>query len=236
MQVKHLVTTAVAALALILSASASATTINFDQSNANAASGTISYGGEGGALTGSGITFSSIIDNDGDSLTCVSCTLSFSTGDNISEGLSTGLWQFAGGGTLTLIGTLVDSGGNIIVDDGVLFTGTFGDTVQLVAESGSTSFTVSLSGNGEFNSLLAAALGVSANSAFEFSFTSIAEGSATYGENGSFSSTGLQNADMTALASNDVPEPSQVSLFGLGLMLVLGGLIFRRKHQDSSEA
>lgn len=60
MRFKSLATSAVAVKALMLSVSASATTINFDQSDASSASGTISYAGNGGALTGSGIGFDEI--------------------------------------------------------------------------------------------------------------------------------------------------------------------------------
>lgn len=106
----------------------------------------------------------------------MSGTISFSTANNISEGTRSGLWQFAGGGTLALIATVVDSDGNIVVDNDTLFTGAFGSTVQLVAASGSV--IVALGGTDDFNSALAALLGVSTDSDYEFSFTSIAEGSA----------------------------------------------------------
>ncbi|WP_423821298.1 PEP-CTERM sorting domain-containing protein [Salinisphaera sp. SPP-AMP-43] len=241
MQLKHFAITSATAIALGMSASASAAVINFDQSGAASPTGSISYDGEGGALTGSQISFDQISLNnattpDGadNTLTCNSCTINFETGQNITEAENnTGTWNFAGGGNLTLNGTAVDSEGSTVAD-GDLFTGTFdggaNESTQFVAGNGDDNLSASLTGTDDFNENLASYFGLSTNSGFDFTNTVIALGSATFGDNGSFGSDQLQNADTTVQSSQDVPAPSQFGLFGLGLALVMGGLGFRRKQ------
>ncbi|WP_423820565.1 PEP-CTERM sorting domain-containing protein [Salinisphaera sp. SPP-AMP-43] len=239
MQFKYLAAASIAALTLGVSASASATIINFDQANAQSPTGSISYDGEGGALTGSGISFDQISMNQGtlpaghdDTLSCMSCTIEFTTGANIAENITGGIWQFGTGGQLTMSGEVYDSAGTLITD-GVLFTGGF--TSAYVFGYGGDSLNASLSGADDFNETLAGYFGVIPGTDFDFSSTQIALGSATFGDNGSFQSDLLSNADVTVQSTTrDVPEPSQFGLFGLGLALMAGGLGFRRKNSGSN--
>ncbi|MGB7757923.1 MAG: PEP-CTERM sorting domain-containing protein [Salinisphaera sp.] len=235
MQFKNLAVSSAALIALGLCGSASASLINFDQANAQSPTGSVSYNGKGGALTGSGISFDEVSLNGGatpaghnDTLTCKSCSIDFKTGDNLSEGGENQVWTFAGGGNFTLSGTVMD--GSQTVADGMLFNGTFNDGgTQMVVSNGSDSLNATLSGKDDFNGALASYFGLSNNTGFDFSNTEIALGNATFGSNGSFDSGQLQNADVT-VESSDVPEPSQFGMFGIGLALVLGGLGFRRKQ------
>ncbi|WP_423822285.1 PEP-CTERM sorting domain-containing protein [Salinisphaera sp. SPP-AMP-43] len=244
MYFKHFAATSAAALALGLSFSASAAVVNFDQANAQSPTGTVSYDGNGGALTGSGISFDQISLNNAvlpegaqDTLSCIGCSIDFETGRNLSEGSETGVWSFAGGGNLTLSGEAVDSEGNLIAND-TLFTGTFDGNAdnasQFVIGNGESNLSASLTGTDDFNADLATYFGLSADTSFDFTNTVIAMGSASFGDDGSFSSDQLQNADTTVQSSTDVPEPSQFGMFGLGLALVMGGLGFRRKQNGSA--
>ncbi|HET7314506.1 PEP-CTERM sorting domain-containing protein [Salinisphaera sp.] len=241
MQFKNFAAVSAAALALGLSASASASVINFDQAGAASPTGSISYDGNGGALIGSGISFDEVSLNGGtvpdghaSTLTCVSCSIDFATGDNISEGLDDNVWSFAGGGYFKLSGTVMN--GNETIADGTLFSGVFdGGGSQFVFGTSNDSFTAALSGEDDFNSDLASYFGLSGNSGFAFSNTEIALGNATFGDNGSFDSGLLRNADVTVEASSqDVPEPSPLAMFAIGLALVAGGLGFRRKQNGGT--
>ncbi|WP_145961339.1 hypothetical protein [Salinisphaera sp. LB1] len=235
MHSKHLIACSATVLALGFCASASASVINFDQASANSPAGTVSYNGDGGPLTGSGISFDEVSLNSGaapsghsSTLTCQSCTIDFSTGDNISEDGENQIWKFAGGGAFTLSGTVVDGGQTVA--DGTLFSGAFDHNgAQFVARTGIDSLNASLSGKDELNGDLASYFGLGNNTGFAFSSTAIALGSATFGRNGSFDSGQLQNADVT-VNPNNVPEVSPFGMFGIGLALIVGGLGLRRKQ------
>jgi hypothetical protein len=239
MQFKHLAATSVAVAALGLSLSASASIVNFDQQDAQSPTGTISYAGDGGALVGSGISFDRISLNGATaptghqgSLTCMSCSIAFTTGNNTGEGTSTGIWSFAGGGNFQLNGTAKDSGGNTVAS-GLLFGGTFGDSPQIVVRTGTASLSANLSGSDDFNADLANYFGLASGPHFAFSNTEISLGSATFGGDGSFNSGKLTNADVSVQSAGpakNVPEPAELGLFAIGLALLLGGLGFRRKQ------
>ncbi|MES1937281.1 PEP-CTERM sorting domain-containing protein [Salinisphaera hydrothermalis] len=240
MHFKHLAVSSATAFALGLCGSASASVINFDQANAQSPAGTVSYDGEGGALTGSGISFGEVRLNGGstpgdhqNTLTCNSCSIDFTTGNNLSEGNEDQIWKFAGGGNLTLSGEVVNNDGQTVAH-GTLFKGTFDNGgTQVVIGNGSNSFNASLSGKDEFNSDLASYFGLNNDTGLDFSSTAIALGNATFGGDGSFDSGQLQNADVT-VESNDVPEPSPFGIFAVGLALVAGGLGFRRKQHGGA--
>lgn len=243
MQFKHLAATSVAVAALGLSLSASASIVNFDQQDAQSPTGTISYAGDGGALVGSGISFDRISLNGATaptghqgSLTCMSCSIAFTTGNNTGEGTSTGTWSFAGGGNFQLNGTATDSGGNTVAS-GLLFGGTFGASPQIAFRTpivvGNPGLSLSLSGKDDFNSALASYFGLNSSVNFNFSTTAIALSNATFGPSGSFNSGKLTNADVSvqpAGPAKNVPEPAELGLFAIGLALLLVGLGFRRKQ------
>ena len=241
MQFKHIAVTSAAAIAFGVSFSASAAVVNFDQANAQAPDGSVSYDGNGGALTGSGISFDQISLNGGNApagndsqLTCVSCSIDFETGGNVEEGPN--VWSFGGGGNLTLSGEAQDSSGETVAD-GTLFSGTFdgrpGEAAQLVTGDGQDSLSATLSGTDDFNDTLASYFGISEDASFDFTNTVIALGSASFDGEGGFSSDNLQNADVTAQPTQSVPEPSELGIFAAGLALVVGAMGFRRRQNGS---
>ncbi|KEZ79077.1 PEP-CTERM sorting domain-containing protein [Salinisphaera hydrothermalis] len=235
MQFNHLAATTAAIAALGLSVSASASVINFDQHGAAAPAGSVSYDGNGGPLVGSGISFDEINSdaaNSPNTLTCNSCTISITSGANTSEGPSE--WDF-GANTdpyaLTLSGTAMTKDSNKVIASGALFHGSISSATVLNSPSASrlTSIVV---GEDDINSGLANYYGLDSSAGFNFTNTDIALGNATFGDNGSFDSGQLQNADVTV--EHSVPEPSQFGMFGVGLALVLAGLGFRRKQSGSA--
>jgi len=206
---------------------ASANTINFDQ-RLQGASGTLSYDGNGGALVGRDISFSFVSANTPgtQSLDCNDCRLNFTTGSNITEGA---IYQFNGGGSFALTGNVTDMGGATVAD-GSLLSGMF--------SKGSAQFTKLPRNSGSFvgygtnsvNNDLATFFGLDSDSIFNFLTTEFSTGKLTFASNGGFSGN-VTAADLQAI--NDVPEPQEMAMFGLGLVLLVGGLAYRRKSDGS---
>jgi len=223
MTIKRLYCTLVACLAFI-SFNVSSAIISFDD-DTESQDGTISYDGAGGALVGSGIDFHSILgistpSNPGsvNSLTCVNCTLSFTTGTNISEGPT--LWQFGGGGSLTITGTAQTSDSTpIVIASGTLVEGSF-DSATV---TGNSSLLI-MSGFGvdDKNTGLIDYFGLGGYD-FIFADTNISMEGVTIDGNSGFSGT-VTNADFDNTA---VPVPAAVWLFGSGLLGLVG--VARRK-------
>lgn len=233
MSIKRMATSAFAVVALsgAFIGSASATVINFDQDLTQPRTGQLSYDGSG-ALVGSTISFSTIDIGTGAGFTCQNrCELSFSTGDNLSEPAGGNpTYTFDSGGFFSLDGTLVDnSTGNTVAGTGdniALISGTFSGT-QSASKIGSNS--VAFVGNGSANvsDAFLSYLGLDTDTMFVFLNTTYSLSQATFGSDGSFSGK-VSNADLTL---NSVPEPGDLAMFGLGLLLVGGGLAARRRYQ-----
>lgn len=99
------------------------------------APGSISYAGGSAPLVGTGINVSSLTGvggytNSGTSLTCTNCVLNFQTGALTS--LSSGMYDFGGGGTFTLTGMLSSPG---ISFSGTILSGSFGSSTVTTAGS-----------------------------------------------------------------------------------------------------
>jgi len=232
-KIKTIALGALCASLAFVSFNASAALISFDDDQ-RLQDGTVWYGGTGGTLGGTGIDFHSILgvdtpSNDGNSLVCIRCELNFQTGNNITEGQTTGIWTFAGGGSLVITGSVETQGGDLIAD-GTLASGSF--TEALVFGGGST-LTLSGLGVDEKNQGLIEYFGLGPD--FTFASTQIALGTvdfypcngitpSTPSECGGFSGT-VTNADFDNMA---VPVPAAVWLFGSGL-LGLVGIARRRK-------
>ena len=216
---------AVAVLALAASP-ALAATITFDQL---VDSGTLTYNGTGGPLVGTGITFQTISPsladpppfNAGTDLVCGGCTLTFSTGANVTEG--PGVWTWASGGTFTLTGTIPGIG---IVVPSVILSGTFTENPSATLVAGTLIF----GGGGiDFKApeLVMFYFGLIAppppdNMIFMFSNTEITA-TPTVGGNGSLSAL-VTEADIT----NRLPEPGSALL----LLLGLGSLAAYRRRRS----
>lgn len=207
---KHLHTTIAAIVLSVFASAANAVPVlSFDDDGA-AQDGTLAYDGNGGALVGAGIDFVSLLgtgtpSNDGAILSCIGCELNFTTGNNTSEGPL--VWTFAGGGSLSITGTLTDGGG--FSTSGTLVSGSFSD--------------VGVFGGGQ--TIIMSGLGVDTkdpdlldffgltDSVFEFASTNISIANAVINPNGGFFGT-VTNADF----DNTVPEPAISALVGLGLL------------------
>lgn len=202
-----------------------ATTINFDQKNSGA-SGAISYDGAGGPLVGKDITFSFVSADSTPtgtpSLDCNGCLLNFTTGSFNSK--TGGIYLFNDGGSFELTGDVLD--GASTVASGSLLSGQFtGD--QPFFKSGGTSGTFNGDGTNVVDNGLSAYFGIDANSDFLFMNTNFSIGTLTFNKNDDGFSGKVDAAD---LATRNVPEPQELGIFGLGLALMVGSLLYRRKN------
>jgi hypothetical protein len=190
--------------------------------------GTVSYAGTGGPALGQDILFQSILGldtpaNTGVTLDCVGCLLNFQTGNNTVEGALGGApWQFAGGGQITIVGSIPTLG---IGPGTTLLSGSFsGVGVELV--SSVTFGTFSGAGFDTKHPQLAAFYGLAEQ--FQFATTAIQAALQANG-NGAFSGT-VVNADLNNTAAappTQVPYPATALL--IGACLVGASLIRRRR-------
>jgi hypothetical protein len=178
--------------------------------------GTIVYGGAGGPAIGTDILIQAIVPIDTPNnveLTCVGCTLSFTTGNNISEGPD--LWTFAQGGSFQLTGSVPGAG---IIAPALLIDGTFSDFNPV--QSGSGDFGIGLFTGGGVdakNPLLAAFYGLGPDG-FVFGSTIVQVGTFSFDPaTGAFSGTS-NGADINNFATvPTVPNPAALLLLGAGL-------------------
>lgn len=182
--------------------------------------GTISYDGIGGALLGVAIEVDSVagIDTPANSgelgvLTCDECQLNFSTGANA------GGWTFGGGGTITIDGTLLDGGANVVASGNLLSGSWDGSSV------------ISLGNNFFSFEILAGTFSDTKNEEMTTYF-GMPTGDYIGGINLSFAMPTGTNVGArftsTAVYSGDVvntpaiPVPAAVWLFGSGLIGLVG--------------
>jgi hypothetical protein len=185
--------------------------------------GTLFYNGSGGPAVGTAIRFDQVIGtgtplNPGATLFCGvgGCLLNFLTGLNSLEEPPGTSYQWAGGGSFTLTGTLKDGLANIIAS-GTLLSGTWDSPVSGLIAGNFLGF-VGL-GTDVKNRSLVAYYGLPPS--FNFANTEISlpvtVNSTTNGFTGPVISADLSN-------STPVPEPGSLLLLGSALMgLGLGG-------------
>lgn len=215
----HTLVVAGAAIALMLSPSLShAVSINFDQNSISG--GTLLYDGAGGPLVGTGIIFDLITGIDtplhaagtGSDLTCVGCTLAFTTGANVQE---TPVYAWAGGGSFVLTGTAQDPGGTVVAS-GTLLSGVWGSFVS----GASNGVTINTGGQGTDtkNADLVAYFGITGAN-FTFASTQFSSSSLTLDPStGAFSGV-VDEADLdNRTGAAAIPEPASLFLFGSGLI------------------
>jgi hypothetical protein len=176
----------------------------------------VDYSNAGGTLTGSnsgfslsGSTLIGVVDGSG-MVTGDLGTVSFTTGALTGGNLQTG-GTFAAGGTFDISGN-----GTNGVPNGTLFSGSF---------SGPVTWAITTLGNGTHNYTLTGAITGTANGQAVAGVTlqlTINTGMGFF--NGS---TGIAGGDTTIVGS--VPEPSTVTMFGTGVVGLLG--LLRRKLQ-----
>lgn len=203
-----------------------ATTINFDQRDSGATGG-LSHDGATAPLVGSDISFSFVSSpSRPDSIDCSGCLLNFTTGDLISS--DDGLYTFGEGGSFELTGDVLDNGSTVA--SGSLLSGEFVGSQRFIRQ-GDDSGTFNGNGANTVNDALAQLYGIAAGSDFMFINTDFSIGNLDFNDDGTFSGD-VDAADLATndVASADVPEPQEVGIFGLGLALMIGSLMYRRRN------
>jgi hypothetical protein len=198
-------------LALCLPAVAQAAILKFD--DPVVPGGTVTYDGAGGPAIGDDILFQSIQGlgtplNDGVMLDCVGCLLDFTTGANISEGPA--LWNFAGGGLISLIGAVPALG---LPAGTLLLNGFFAGTPNEITGGDSFGLFAAV-GTDVKNPTLATFFGLGPD--FTFGTTSIQTTTLVDPATGAFSGT-VVNADLNNTQAV-VPNPMTVLLLGMGMV------------------
>lgn len=206
--------------------SPSARAVELDFNISAPTSGTISYGGTGGGLTGTNIEVDNVVGlstpaNANVTSLCLSCMLNFSSGTLAGSGgappsgVNNGWWRFGSGGSITITGGVQLQGSTDIPAGTTLLSGTFDSA--FVQDLGS-SFKVTF---GSFTDTkhpdLLAYYGL-APSPFEGALT-LLFGSVNTGVGDAFTSTSVFSG---SVVNTPVPVPAALWLFGSGVVAFAG--------------
>ena len=197
--------------------------LDFNMNASHPAGAQISFAGGTNPLIGVSIGVDTVLglatpDNSGSELDITNGVLAFTTG-NFSGSTATS-WMFAGGGTITLTGTISSIGIN---DPAQLIHGTF--TSASVIPGVGTDFKVAITSFiDDKNETLAGYYGLDGMPGwvgnFNLSFT------ATAIPPGSFTSASVLSGD---IYNTPVPEPGTLILVGIGLLGTVGFARFYRR-------
>lgn len=212
---------------MVFSVSSFAMAMELDFNISSPTSGTISYGGGGGALIGSNIEVDNVVGlstpaNSNVISTCLSCVLNFTSGS--LSGSGSGSWAFGPGGTISITGGVQLQGGTDIPLGSTLLSGTFNDAS--VQGLGGQGFKVTF---GSFSDTkipeLLSFYGLTPGAPFQGALTLLFD-AADNGAGTPFTSSSVFGGTVVN-APALVPAPAALLLFGSGLL----GLIpaFRKK-------
>jgi hypothetical protein len=200
---------------LAFTAPSYAATLTFD--NETAATGNVAYGGTGGSVVGTTITFDDFDVtgapvNNGD----------FTSGINTSE---VNPYTWTGPGTATITGTIINPIGGAVIATGTLMTGTF-NLLTATFNPATGQMTLVGLGTDTKNADLLSFFQITNPGAF--TSTNISTGPCVPDAAGAFNCA-VTEADVQNVNANQVvPEPATLVLFGLGL--AGAGVTMRRRR------
>jgi hypothetical protein len=190
-------------------------------------SGTISYGGGGGALIGSNIEVDNVVGlstpaNSNVTSVCFSCLLNFNSGNLTGAGPQNGgWWSFGSGGSISITGGVQLQGGTDIPLGSTLLTGSFNNA--FVQDLGVQGFKVTFGAFSDTkNADLLSYYGLTPGTPFQGALT-LLFAATDNGTGTPFTSTSVFSGNVVN-APAPVPLPAAALLFGSGLVGLAGAL------------
>ena len=189
-------------------------------------SGTISYGGGGGALIGSNIEVDNVVGlstpaNANVTSVCFSCLLNFNSGTLTGSGPQNGgWWSFGSGGTISITGGVQLQGGTDILPGSTLLTGSFNNA--FVQDLGSQFKVTFGSFSDTKNADLLSYYGLTPGTPFQGALT-LLFAAPDNGAGSAFTSTSVFSGNVVN-APAPVPLPAAACLFGSALVGLAGAL------------
>ena len=174
--------------------------------------GSIDYAGGSAPLTGAGIGVDNLVGldtpaNNNVTLSCIRCTLDFTTSAN------TGIWTWGGGGSISITGGLFEGVTEVVAPGSTLLSGSFLSAEVFAIGGGVLEFRIlgAAFEDRKNDGILAFydMPNVPYLGGMNLSFT------AAMNDNGGFNSTKVLSGDVI---NNPVPVPAAVWLFGSGLL------------------
>ena len=189
------------------------------------AGASISYAAGAAPLVGTQISVDSVAGlqtplNQGSILACTGCLLSFTTGNLISYDGVNNMYNFGGGGSISVVGTITLAG----ITNATILTGSFAQASVVATQNG---FMVTIASFTDTkNAALLNYFGLPTNVPYagNMNLSFSVAGGVTNGA--AFRSTQVLSGDLT----NTVPEPASVLLLGSGLAAMGLWGIKRRKR------